>query len=128
MGAGNRAPQMGNKTEDASKRAMMEAMMRRQMEDRINRNVRRAQPSSPDTELGLPAGYRPGLAPDYQNVEAEARLRELANSSNVEAANPSSGFNAPIKGGISMGPGRSGRYTDEEAQELITRRAQERRR
>lgn len=127
MGAGNQAPQMGGKTVDAGKQAMMEAMMRRQMEDQVNQRVRSSQPSSPETELGLPAGYRPGLAPDYQNVEAESRLRELANSSNVEAANPSSGFNAPIKGGISMGPGRSSRYTDEEAQELI-RRSQEQRR
>jgi hypothetical protein len=118
---------MGGKTADAGKQAMMEAMMRRQMEDRVNQDIRRLQPSSPETELGLPAGYRPGLAPDYQNAEAESRLRELANSSNVEAANPSSGFNAPVKGGISMGPGRSSRYTDEEAQELM-RRAQEQRR
>jgi hypothetical protein len=127
MGAGNQSPQMGGKTADAGKQAMMEAMMRRQMEDRVNQDVRRLQPSSPETELGLPAGYRPGLAPDYQNAEAESRLRELANSSNVEAANPSGGFNAPVKGGISMGPGRSSRYTDEEAQELM-RRAQEQRR
>ncbi len=127
MGAGNRSPQMGGKTADAGKQAMMEAMMRRQMEDRVNQDVRRSQPSSPETDLGLPAGYRPGLAPDYQNAEAESRLRELANSSNVEAANPSGGFNAPVKGGISMGPGRSSRYTDEEAQELM-RRAQEQRR
>lgn len=127
MGAGNRPPQMGGKTADAGKQAMMEAMMRRQMEDRVNQDVRRSQPSSPETDLGLPAGYRPGLSPDYQNAEAESRLRELANSSNVEAANPSGGFNAPVKGGISMGPGRSSRYTDEEAQELM-RRAQEQRR
>jgi len=127
MGAGNQSPQMGGKTADAGKQAMMEAMMRRQMEDRVNQDVRRLQPSSPETELGLPAGYRPGLAPDYQNAEAESRLRELANSSNVEAANPFGGFNAPVKGGISMGPGRSSRYTDEEAQELM-RRAQEQRR
>ncbi len=111
MGAGNRSPQMGGKTADAGKQAMMEAMMRRQMEDRVNQDT----------------GYRPGLSPDYQNAEAESRLRELANSSNVEAANPSGGFNAPVKGGISMGPGRSSRYTDEEAQELM-RRAQEQRR
>ena len=127
MGAGNQSPQMGGKTADAGKQAMMEAMMRRQMEDRVDQDIRRSQPSSPETELGLPAGYRPGLAPDYQNAEAESRLRELANSSNVEAANPSGGFNAPVKGGISMGPGRSSRYTDEEAQELM-RRAQEQRR
>jgi len=127
MGAGNQSPQMGGRTADAGKQAMMEAMMRRQMEDQVNQNVRRTQPSSPETDLGLPAGYRPGLAPDYQNAEAESSLRELANSSNVEAANPSGRFNAPVKGGISMGPGRSSRYTDEEAQELM-RRSQEQRR
>ena len=117
MGAGNQAPGMGRKTVDAGKQAMLEAMMRQRMEEQAGQGRVRAQAQSPETGLGVPAGYRPGLAPDYTNMESESRLRELANSSNVAAANPTE--MPPVRGGISMGPGRSGRYTDEDAQQMM---------
>mgnify|MGYP006863139493 CR=1 FL=1 len=117
MGANSRSPGMGGRTADAGKQAMMEAMMRKQREEQVT-NAQRSP---------VNADFRPGLEPDYSDMEANNRYRGLENRSNVEATNPTAPFNTPAKGGISMGPGRSSRYTDEEAQELI-RRSQEQRR
>lgn len=117
MGAGNQSPGMGGKTVDAGKQAMLEAMMRNRMEAEAGQQRQSAQAQSPETGLGTPAGYRPGLAPDFGNMEAEAQLRKVANESNIAAANPTA--MPPATGGISMGPGRSGRYTDEDAQKIM---------
>jgi hypothetical protein len=117
MGSNGGSPGMGGKTADAGKQAMMEAMMRKQREEQVT-NAQRSP---------VNADFRPGLEPDYSDMEANNRYSGPENRSNVEAANPTTGFNMPVKGGISMGPGRSSRYTDEEAQELM-RRAQEQRR
>ena len=111
MGANSGSPGMGGGTADAGKQAMMEAMMRKQREEQVT-NAQRSP---------VNADFRPGLEPDYRDMEANNRYSGLENRSNVEAANPTTGFNAPVKGGISMGPGRSSRYTDEEAQELMQR-------
>lgn len=111
MGANSGSPGMGGRTVDAGKQAMMEAMIRKQREEQVI-NAQRSP---------VNADFRPGLEPDYSDMEANNRYSVLENRSNVEAANPTAGFNMPAKGGISMGPGRSTRYTDEDAQEIMQR-------
>lgn len=118
MGAGNQAPSAGGSTVDAGKRAMLEAMARHRAESQAGQQRQQAQAQSPETGFGTPAGYRPGLAPDYRNAEANSRLRDVAATPNIAAGAPTP---SPVTGGISMGPGRSGRYTDEEAQAMVRR-------
>ena len=111
MGANSGLPGMEGRTADAGKRTMMEAMMRKQREEQVT-NAQRSP---------VNADFRPGLEPDYSDMQANNRYSGLENRSNVEAANPTAPFNMPAKGGISMGPGRSTRYTDEDAQEIMQR-------
>ncbi len=111
MGVNNGAPGVEGRTANAGKQAMMEAMMRKQREEQVT-NAQRSP---------VNADFRPGLEPDYSNMESNNRYSGLENRANVEAANPIAPLNMPAKGGISMGPGRSTRYTDEEAQEIMQR-------
>jgi len=111
MGVNNGSPGVEGRTANAGKQAMMEAIMRKQREEQVT-NAQRSP---------VNADFRPGLEPDYSNMESNNRYSGLENRANVEAANPIAPLNMPAKGGISMGPGRSTRYTDEEAQEIMQR-------
>jgi hypothetical protein len=93
MGGNNRSPAKRGRIIDAGKQAMMEAMARKQREEQVT-NARRSSSNN---------DFSPGLESDYSN----------------KAADPAALFNIPVKGGISMGPGRSIRYTDEDAQEIM---------
>jgi|GEM_PF-3178322 len=147
MGANSGLPGMEGRTADAGKRTMMEAMMRKQREEQVTnaqRSQREEQVTNAQRSL-VNADFRPGLEPDYMaarsqrkqammeammrkereeqvtNAQTNNRYSGLENRSNVEAANPTALFNILAKGGISMGPGRSTRYTDEDAQEIMQR-------
>ena len=111
MGANSGLPGMEGRTADAGKRTMMEAMMRKQREEQIT-NAQRSP---------VNADFRPGLEPDYSDMQANNRYSGLENRSNVEAANPTALFNMPAKGVISLRTGRCTRYTDAYAQEIMHR-------
>ncbi len=107
MGANSRSPGMGGRTADAGKQAMMEAMMRKEREEQVTN----AQRSPLNAELN--ADFRSDLERKQAMMEAMMRKEREEQVTN--------GFNMPAKGGISMGPGRSTRYTDEDAQEIMQR-------
>jgi hypothetical protein len=119
MGAGKPMPAPGGKV-DEGKRAILDAMARYRAQDMANNPVSRMRRDSPEGGFGMPAGYRPGLEPDYQNMEEQSQQRDLANRSNVESANPIPNLDM-VRGGISFGPGRATRVSDEDARAMVSR-------
>ena len=119
MGAAKRTSAPSGKI-DEGKRAMLEAMARYRSQDLSSNATNRMQQESPESGTGMPAGYRQGLEPDYRNMESQSQLRDLANRSNVESANPKLNLD-DVKGGISFGPGRATRVSDEDARTMMSR-------
>ena len=119
MGAGKPMSASGGQI-DAGKKGMIEAMARYKAQDMANNPASRMRRESPEGGTGMPAGYRQGLEPDFRNMEAQAQQRELANRSNVESANPGLNLDA-VKGGISFGPGRATRVSDDDARRMMSR-------
>ena len=115
MGAGNTRMAGQGGVQAAGDKAMQEALMRQRAQQGME-NMSRHQNESPVGGMGAPGGYRPGLEPDYRNMAEDARLRATANSGgNLGSGRPQ------LRGGMVMGPGRSSRFSDEDAQELQRR-------
>ncbi len=98
MGAPNRQTSgPGGKKDSPGKEAMLEAMKRQQMNDMVNQSQRMQQ--QPSSEY-------------FPSTQGRQVMNQPV---------PQQEFKAPAKGGIAMGPGRSGRFSDEEAADLLRR-------